>query len=247
MKNLIIALQYYEGDRAEALRLLRFIARVEHYHEPGKRTAEILLVNRQDCPAIRRDEVDELGWKFTIRTMISPVIETGHPLACNCMAQYFFAQMLLRRQAGLHSDVDAVLLLEPDCVPVAADWLDQLRREWDFAKSLMSDPWVVGCYRDQAVDRPHVNGVALWTPDLAAKVDFAVNMTGLGWDSAIAPQLPGHWFKTSLISNLFKETNIPASRIMQNPFVPVGAPPPVLIHGCKDESVWNHATKTISL
>ena len=237
MKRIVIAIQFYEGDRAAAFRLAQFITDIEPTFRDD---VELCFVNRFDCKPITPLEMVKFITTFKVSWFQTTTQETGHPAGCNAMARDFFAESLRRYRSGEWAEVQAVLLLEPDCVPVARDWINQLEMEWDFAKAT-GDFVVVGCYRDKDVDVPHINGNALWAPDLAARIDLAVDYTGKGWDSALAHELKGHWFKTSLISNLFKETNVPTERLANNPFTPPGTPAPVLIHGVKDESAWDYA------
>jgi hypothetical protein len=240
-----IVIPFSEGDREAAMRLAHFIAKIE----PKRRDdVELCLVNRFDCERAGAAEIALLLPTFKVSTMNTTTKATGHPQGCNAMAEDIFTFALANKN---WEDVDAILFMEPDCVPVARDWIDQLRAEWDDLNLHRdTDLSVVGCFRSLGVDIPHVNGNALWNPRIAEWYDLKAK-PGLGWDSSVALEMSTDDYRnTELISNLFKETNMPEERMRVNPFS-LGllnpARPPVLIHGVKDESAWNYAKKAMNL
>lgn len=245
MKKLVIAIQFYDKDREAAMRLAKFIVDLEPKFRDD---VELCFVSRFDAVPITPGEMMRFVRTVPISWYHTETRETGHPAGCNAMAREFFVEAIKRANNGEWANVDAILMLEPDCVPVARDWIDQLRAEWDNARY---QPVVVGCYRDEGVDVPHINGNALFSTRLADYVDLS-DVPGLGWDSAMFKLLfDGHgswtWAPTPLISNLFKETAVPHGRMAVNPFYKGILRPPVLIHGVKDESAWNYARKVLEL
>jgi hypothetical protein len=243
MKRAVISISYFDGDRVDAFKLARFIADLEPSYRPD---VELCFVARHDAMPITPSEMTQFITTFPVSWMRTATEEVGHPKGSNAMAIDFFKESLHRVRDGSWGEVEAIIFIEPDCVPVAKDWINQLMREWMWAKTVC-DVLALGCYRDKDVDVPHINGNAVWHPELARHIDFACDYTGKGWDSAIAPQLIGRKVHTSLIANLWKETNVAESRMARNPFTPEGTPPPVLIHGVKDDSAWNFARKQMKL
>lgn len=242
--KLLIAIPYYNGDRDKALSLAGLITAIE----PAFRDdVEICFVPRLDAIPPTPLEMKPLMRKFSsVHWYLTQSPDVGHPKGSNGQARDFFNEAQRRYFHGEWRHIEAILYLEPDSVPIARDWINQLMREWAFGKKY-AQAYVVGCFRSEGVDVPHINGVALYAPDVAHRFDFSVTKGTLGWDSAMAEQFSQAWMKTSLISNLWKETNVPDERFQSNPFTPKGTPPPVLIHGVKDGSALNYAKKILSL
>lgn len=126
-----------------------------------------------------------------------------------------------------------ILLMEPDCVPVARDWIDQLSDEWDRAAGM--GKLVLGHWRKE--HGGHVNGNLLFSPDLARKISIG-RVPRRPWDIAVAPLIEPICAKTGLIKNLYRRTSVSAEE-MQTPSC--GNKPPVLIHGVRDQSAWDYA------
>lgn len=240
----LIALQYHDGDRHQAIRLLRVMNKMFFMWPPFYRV-QLMIVRWPETREIDMLEFKELLIGLRPFEMVLPEDHAkGHPAGCNAMACEVFARLAMYRDAmEPWRNLKAVLMLEPDCVPMHKQWLTQLFGEWEYGQRLMAGrrPIVCGCYRKDGVDRPHVNGVAVWSADLAKYVSLPRPDCGMGWDSAIGPQLDGRIFQTSLISNLHRETNVSPARLMINPFTPLVCPPPVLVHGVKDDSAWKYA------
>lgn len=238
MKRLAIIIPFYADDRAQAMLMARFVCALE---ERYRSDTILCFVNRWDADPLYPHEMMRFITTFPVEFFSSTTKASGHPAGPNAMAKDIFHEALRRSNVGAPwEDVDTILFMEPDCVPVAKDWIDQLRREWE--TQVDKKELVCGCYRYEGVDVPHVNGNALWTPRLAAHINVDLDCCGLGWDSAWAGQIGMRLFNTPLIENLFKETNVPESRMRENPFFPENISP-VLIHGVKDRSAIEYAEK----
>ena len=248
MKKLVIALPFFDGDREQAEMLALVVDWIQAKSLIPKRpNVEFCFVNKHGHSRINPAVMASLNFTFAPCTEFETVTAAeGHPKSGNAQAIDFFRESLRRVQTGQWKGVDAILWMEPDCVPVAHDWIDQLMHEWDYAITV-APALVVGCYRTENVDVPHVNGNALWHPELAKHIDLNVTMEGKGWDSALADQLKGRFVQTSLIANLWKETKVTDERMKANPFTPKGTPPPVLIHGVKDDSAWLFARRQLGI
>ncbi len=132
-----------------------------------------------------------------------------------------------------------ILLIEPDCVPVAPDWIDQLSEEWDRAAG--QGKLIMGAWTGD--DMQHLNGNLIFSPKLASVIDLGPTPPRRPWDVAFAPAFRPHWCKTGLIKNLYRSTNVTDEQI-ETP--ECGTKPPVLIHGCRDDSVWNYAKRKLT-
>ena len=133
----------------------------------------------------------------------------------------------------------AVLLLEPDCVPVAPDWLDKLSDEWDRAAA--AGHLIMGSWHPLNVNHPtmgHLNGNLMFHPSIAEKITIPDVPDEHPWDTWLAATFQPHWCRTGLIKNLNRHKT---ATIRQLSVPECGKIAPVLIHGVKDESVWNYA------
>ena len=230
--KLLIALQYWTGDRDLAKRLAELIWRIR-----GDKDPSLVMVGRSDCEPLVIDAP-----YFFYATGDGP---TGWPAGPNHMAVDLIKQIHYRYQFGGWGNFDAALLMEPDCIPVQKDWISQLEAEWDTVKE---KAWMMGCWRASPDWVGHINGNCVIRPDFAKLVDLRVD-PGLAWDCAIAPQVKDHWHNTSLISNRYEERKVPDEVIM-TPYNAIKADPatlkpPVLVHGVKDDSVYDYAVKKL--
>jgi hypothetical protein len=135
--------------------------------------------------------------------------------------------------------VKAVLLLEPDCVPVAPDWLERLSAEWDRASA--AGKLIMGSWHPININHPtmgHLNGNLIFDARLAQKITIPDVPDQHPWDTFLAATFQPYWCRTGLIKNLNRHKTA-TQRQLSEP--ECGKVPPVLIHGVKDESVWNYA------
>ena len=180
----IIVIPYYSADREAAFRLARFITELEpRYRED----VEMMLVPRGDAIPPSPVELLALARRLPASWWQTSGMLVGHPAGSNEMAREIFAESYRRRRNGEWADVVGLIFVEPDCVPVDRDWINKLMAEYMFGRQ-HANALVVGCFRDVGVDVPHINGNAVYDPDVAHRCDFAVTNGGLGWDSAMAEQ-----------------------------------------------------------
>lgn len=238
----LIAVPHYDGDRALAIRMLELMAEIE---TRGRKDVRLFIVNRG-----KGIQHHELSLRFHAvfkdvwyEQFVGP--EEGHPSACNAMARMIFERLATYHKRGEWSDVECMLFMEPDCVPCKKDWIQQLLDSWE--ARVLNGKLVMGCLRRDAVDTPHINGNAVYSPEVGCKFDWEpTKSAAIGWDSAMAAQFKDHWSCTGLIVNLWKEANIPDSRMEENPFSRPQMPP-CLIHGVKDDSAYNFARRKMAL
>jgi len=73
------------------------------------------------------------------------------------------------------------LWLEPDAIPLKADWLDQLAREYQHRGKPFLGPIVQG--------RGHMNGVGIYPPDAALRCPRAMNAQHEAWDVVMRDEM----------------------------------------------------------
>mgnify|MGYP000935826381 CR=1 FL=1 len=231
-----VALQYHPTDRAAAMRLVELIARFEYEANP---LVLFLLCRRFDAEYIPDATVYQLAKKFAVDNYQTKTQARGWPDGCNAMAIDVLREINHRRTHDAQwTNVSGVLLMEPDCIPVSRFWLPTIQTRWEVAQAADEEtarPWLMGAWRDGGGEHGHINGNMVVRPDFAEKVDLSRLPPGLAWDCAIVPQVREHWLPVPLIDNRWNERGLSSYEIMKK-----GA---VLVHGVKDESVWNHVAQ----
>lgn len=230
MSLFVVALQYYEGDKAEAERLGRFIADIE----PERREdVKIVLVRRWDAPRLSKDTLDHVAKKFPLYEYKTRTPWLGWPGGCNAMVLDFVTNWFWQP-----TKFDGVLLLEPDTVPLAKDWLNQIIAEWETARA--AGAWLMGSWRNSGGQWGHINGNCVLRSDFSRLVDMSRITPHLAWDCAIVPQVKDHWHVSGLFKNCFQSVNATEETLR----VPeIGDKPPVLVHGYKDGSAYEIARR----
>jgi hypothetical protein len=230
--SLCICLQFHAADAEKAARLARYIADLEH----GFRfDLELCFVARFDCP---QDSavIDYVRKKMPVSQFTTRRKWSGWPEGPNGMAYDLLEEMHRRFDDGRWANHEAILFLEPDCVPLHRDWTYALLGEWKRVRS--GGAVVMGAWRESGGAHGHINGNMLIDPSLNMTEVTASAPAGLAWDCALAPYWHKRWHKTDLILNLFNETNIPFFRFFGLPLA--------FVHGVKDDSAWDYV-KTLHL
>ncbi len=232
---LILALQYHQQDRAEALRLAKFIAEIE----PQRRhDIEFVFVRRWDAAPVDDATLAHVAEKFRVSQCETVTRWTGWPAGPNAMAVDFLTRASwLNQPGGEWENVSGILLLEPDCVPLSANWLDQIIRSWDFA--CIDQAWCMGSWRNSGGEFGHINGCAVYRTDFAKLVGLhRLGENDIAWDCWHSQFSHKHWARSGLFLNRFQERNA-TEEILRTP--EIGGVPPVLAHGYKDDSCYNIA------
>jgi hypothetical protein len=236
MSRVILCLQFHESDKATAMRLARFITDIE----PVKRDdVEICFVARYDC---EHDEETEryCAEKFNVSRFKTTTKWNGWPAGPNACVVDTLQWMARRVNSGQSPDINALILIEPDCVPVHTNWINILMAEWKKAQE--RDTWMMGAWRASGGDVGHINGNCVLRPNFSSFVDLKCITQDLAWDCGIALQVHKHWWPTYQIKNRFDSRNATEKDI----FTPDhGTAPPCLVHGYKDDSAYNIARRLL--
>ena len=235
--KLCLCIQYYEGDILQAEALARFIAEIE---PESRKDVVIRFVARYDSPHLDMDVFKVVSKKFDVSWVHSRRKWKGWPDGPNGMALDILEDGTRALENAGWYDVDGLVLLEPDCVPLANDWLNMLKAEWQVA--LSQEKWIMGSWRGSGPECGHINGNCVVRPDLAKKISLLHPAMGLAWDCWLAPRLKNHWHITGLIRNDFQSRNA-TEAILRTP--EVGDRPPVLVHGYKDQTAMDIARKQL--
>lgn len=224
-----VCLQFHTVDRAQATELARFITDIE----PRKRDdVEIVLCRRWDTEQLDAETVLHVGSKFPLSGYQAHTRWTGWPGGCNGMAKDVLADLC-------PLPLDGILMIEPDCVPTCADWLDRLIAEWKVAHA--AGKAIMGAWRDSGPPGGHINGNMFTSPDSYIGTSAYNISEHYAWDCHVSTAVgPRKWHRTGLIKNCFQSRDA-TEEAMRTP--DEGDAPPVLIHGFKDDSAMKIARK----
>ena len=157
--KLLIALQFWEGDRAQALELAKFLADLEPKHST---LADFVLVHRADCRP-PGSETAHVSRKFNTWVYKSPRTETGWPAGCNGVMQSTVEWAYCMMEANRIPKYKAIFLCEADGGPVSRDWIAKMSNAWDEANKrkpvVIAGPLVYG-------PSEHINGNCCLSGDL---------------------------------------------------------------------------------
>lgn len=228
-QKLLICLQYWGGDRDAAMRLARHIASLE---DGFRNDVTLMFCHRHDCEPPGSDALERVAEKMPVAVFKCSEHETGYPASPN-----FMAMEIMRHVRTLADfNYNAALLMEADCVPVAHDWIDQLMGDWNRASA--AGKYLMGSWRKECSDFGHVNGNMVFHPMITEWLQFPETLHE-AWDIQLAPMFQGNWCRTGLIANRYMEIMVSPDELKTPE---CGSVSPVLIHGVKDESVWNSLT-----
>jgi hypothetical protein len=226
-----VCLQFWEGDKANAMRLARFIADLE---PEFRKDTEFVFIARFDCEH-DHPTCKYVGLKFKTTWITSHTKWTGWPGGPNGMAKDTLEWLAAnRRESG------GALLIEPDCVPVCRGWLDRIMAEWDMAR--FAERILMGAWRNSGGEHGHINGNCVVRPDFAKAISLDCVGPDLAWDCAIVPYVRNRWFVTSIIKNCFESRNATNQDLF---WAPIGDQLPALVHGFKDDSAYNIASRNL--
>ncbi len=234
--RILLILQFWKGDMAQAMKLARFIADMQN----GKsESADFLFLSRFDCP-IDMDVVNYVSRKFNVFTYTSRRRGTGWPHGCNELwfsGMDWFESMLAHNKVPKYK---AAFTFEADGVPLSPTWIQQMSVAWD-EQAAKKPTFVFGA--ELMAPGRHINGNMLVSGNLAflhwlVKKKGGVTSRG-GWDYVLAadfrkwgaynfPQLKSYWASATFSRESF-ENELDRGTLY--------------VHGVKDDSLLDMARK----
>lgn len=181
-QKLLLALQFWDGDKEQAMNVARLIADLQ----PGFcEIADFMFVARFDCEQDLKT-VEYVSRKFNTNHFVNTRFRGAEwPFGCN---QLFFGTVdyvFTMSEAKKIPDYKAVLTFEADTAPLSPNWISELSQAWDRANVK-----VLGAL--QSNPAPHINGNALFSCDLKFLKWLTRDIGGCtphaGWDFVLAPQ-----------------------------------------------------------
>jgi hypothetical protein len=215
MSKILLALQYWNGDKAMAMQLARLIADLEDRHCDK---ADFLLFSRFDTP----DDPETTKYvqrKFNVWTGRGRRRSSGWPHGCNDLWFGTMDWIYTMQEAKKIPQYKAVFTFEADGCPLLPQWINILSQSWDRAQ-MEKLVYVYGAYL--LAPAPHVNGNAMFSCDreflhwLTRKVcgvsphggwDFLLADEFERWGSGHSKVIKSYWRKDSFTKDEFiKET-----------------------------------------
>lgn len=174
-----LCLQACPLDEPAAVELTQLICDIE----PERReNTEFFLVYRKDCHIKLGKHFEGMASLKFARAVARPARnhDVGWPGGPNMLAASAFMEIGLLRREGICKN-DGFLLFEPDCLPMAKDWLNQLSDEWERTRMLGKEAF--GHWHDLPDDGLHMNGNAVYmTAFYDMHPDMLVGSAMQGWD-----------------------------------------------------------------
>lgn len=234
-------MQCYNGDRAMAMELARLIADLESQPNPY---ADFMLAFRHDTE-IDDDTARYVARKFSNVYTFKNVRKTvGWPAAPNDLFYESYIHFCMQIKKGVW-DYSAALFFEPDCVPLARDWIKQLHDEW-FSQTKLILGYIYG-YNEHPT--PHVNGNLMISPEFFKKNPQFYGCSGRkGWDCAHAKRMLPAATESRLIYNDYARQSITSEELFCRKYrLKLGWIQPVLFHGVKSHDAIDHVKKKFQL
>lgn len=174
---IILNIQHWEGDKAQAMALLRLMADLE----PVKRTNAYVLVTCRFDGTFDEESIAYASSKFDIRKFRTTRKATGWPNGPNQMAGESYLHCVEGHRKGLFPNAEVVMFIEADCVPLRKTWISELYEEYKQSGKMITGCWLKKL--DAGVE--HVNGNCLMS------INFWKRCKGMFW-----PDIKGGWDAT---------------------------------------------------
>ena len=230
-RRIVLALQFWEGDKAAAMRNARRIADMEPQF---RHDFEFCFVTRRGTEHDGAT-IDYVKKKFKVSQITVNRFEGGWPGGCNATWCGLMQESATRVRTGEWASVKALFTFEGDCIPVNVHWLDRLNKEWEATEN--AQKWMTGWVVPFGSPVGHCNGNMLVHPNLAT---FLPGIAGcdarVAWDCAFAPLFVGHWRPANFLENLYNQKGNKRSQLQD--IVDSGV---TIVHGVKDSSVEDFA------
>lgn len=232
-EKILLALQFWDGDKAQAMKVARLIADLEIRHSDQ---ADFLFVSRFDC-GHDKSTLDHVSRKFNTYKCVNRRRGREWPHGCNDLwfgtMDYMFAMNAAKRLPTYK----AILTFESDATPLAPNWISELSRAWDASQPTK----VLGAL--QSSPGPHVNGNAMFSGDLKFLKYIARDVGGCspqgGWDFMLAPMFKRlGWRDSGLFRSWWNYPNM-----SEETFNQLGREGVVFFHGVKNDSAMNHVRR----
>lgn len=234
-----LCLQCSPLDMDAAVELIQLICWIE---DKRRDETEFFLVYRKDCPLWLGKEFEKLTSNHFGRcaARMARNHDVGWPGGCNMLAGSAFIEMAILRRENLCQN-PAFLLFEPDCVPLAKDWIDQLSAEWDRVSAMGKEAF--GHWHSEGVEL-HMNGNAVFkTTFFDEHPTMIIGPATQGWDYFFRDKFLGMSVDSNTIFQQWNRYGMPYEELAQ---IQKGGIRPAVFHGIKTPDGRASAKRLIS-
>ena len=230
----LVALQYWEGDRDDAIKLMEMLSQTVQEANPW---ADFVVWYRFDTTPPNASLIEALQAKFArVYVLKGPEQITGYPEGCNAlwaglvMKAYRMSTESVRGRP-MWEQYKAVLAIESDTSPNSDDWLEVISKEWDLQPVAFMGAWIE--INHDHKDIGHINGNAMFAMDLAKRIPMIMGTPCFrAWDTYHAPALKAAgWHCTNVIASWFRHKNLTLKELRK-----LRKGGCVLLHGIKGSS-----------
>lgn len=197
----LVCLSHHGADYTQAYQMAELIAELE---SRKRYDVDFALIRHPNATEMHPQTVANLAEKFgCVHLWTSARQDTGYPDGCNGMFIDLAERMASVPMQGRYY---AWLNLEPDCMPMDRNWLNQVLAAWKQA----SARGMLAMGHVKAQPHLHLNGAAVYATDFADRVPL-VEKRGWAYDlinaqrilptSADTPVIGGIWGKPHLRLN----------------------------------------------
>jgi hypothetical protein len=237
-RKMLLVLQFWEGDKAQAMALARLLADLEPAHSS---LADFLFVHRFDCEP-DAESVKHVSRKFNVLTHRSTRRSTGWPRGCNGLffggLEYLYHMSAENPKTPRYK---AAFFMEADCCPLHRAWLPWLNAKWD---AFNGSAYVAGVKVEGPTVAEHINGNCIMSGNLKF-LNWLVKSVGeppnVGWDYALAGEFR-RWGAAEIKGMQF---HWKAPTMSEDDLTLLKADGAVWLHGIKDFSALEYARKTL--
>jgi len=235
--KILLALQFWKGDRDQAMRVARLIADLEPRHSDF---ADFLFVSRFDCEQ-DLSTVEYVSTKFNTHTFVNRHRRgTGWPHGCNDLWFGTMDHVYSFSEAKRFPPYKAVLTFEADACPLVPNWHRELSRSWD-QQAVPKNAKMFGAKVEYPL--PHINGNAMFSGDLKFLYWVSRQIGGCdptkGWDFWLAKEFKRvGWADCPLMKSLWQTKTMSPEAILH-----LRESGCVFLHGIKDTSVQEEVRK----
>lgn len=176
---LVLNLQFWENDKAQAMALARLMADLE----PVKRDDVVFLFTaRFDC-AHDEETVSYVAQKFRVIKYTTKRKATGWPNGPNQMMGCSYEFCVEQYRFGKLPGIKGVMFMEADCVPLHKYWISMLIKEYDQSGMQIMGAWLKrGDCGVEHINGNCIIGINFWRRN---KSIFHPDEKG-GWDATLA-------------------------------------------------------------
>jgi hypothetical protein len=229
----LIAIQFWPGDRAKALRLAKFITDLE----PKRREdTDFMFVARFDS-GHDPGTVKHVSSRFNVHTLTTRARGVGHPWGCWCLWFSTIEYLYHMSRKKNFPKYKWVWPFEADCVPTSRNWLSEMHAEWDRLNG-----YIVGAETFHYHHHANGNLMCSCDPDWMKWLVEGITITGVpandAWDIYLFPKFVRWGVKFSR-----RMWNVCGASTMGPKIFNYCLREHSFVHGVKDDSVYKQARK----